>query len=406
MSLGLPDHLAREAGARALAAGAHAAGLAALCFALANVVIAAIASGEGADYLTVLAIVPMAGLIVVLSRRRTLTTTIAYLVVGSLSTYFYTWALLQQTPSYHDTSLFVFALPVIAMSLVGGAGTGALVGVLWCSLGFALAQAMVLLAALAAGRLYAPNAVSMSAYLVAVVVLLVEAYSRHGRRRSQAAIYRAVRRGQLIRLRQELARGYAAELHDATVSELIAIAGSPPGPLTARLRDRIEADLVALGEDRLGRPDAGRDRLAGVLRPGSGLHQAVEAARDEGLSIEVTGDPDALDRVSEERARALGLAVRQCLLNVLRHSGTSAAEIAVEAAGSRLTVLVVDSGRGFVETDADGDRLGLRHSVRGRIERVGGEVTIWSAPGAGTTVMLSVPCRSEGLPAGDQELVS
>jgi signal transduction histidine kinase len=83
--------------------------------------------------------------------------------------------------------------------------------------------------------------------------------------------------------------------------------------------------------------------------------------------------------------------VRQCLVNVLRHSGSAVAEIAISASESSVSVLVVDSGRGFTTSTATADRLGLRNSVHDRIERVGGSVTIWSSPDIGTTVMMLVP---------------
>ncbi|MDQ1580828.1 MAG: hypothetical protein QOD05_1603, partial [Microbacteriaceae bacterium] len=77
--------------------------------------------------------------------------------------------------------------------------------------------------------------------------------------------------------------------------------------------------------------------------------------------------------------------------NVLRHSGSPAADVAIAASESEVSVLVADSGRGYVQSDDHADRLGLRNSVHDRIARVGGRVTIWSAPDVGTSVMLLVP---------------
>jgi len=54
-------------------------------------------------------------------------------------------------------------------------------------------------------------------------------------------------------------------------------------------------------------------------------------------------------------------------------------------------VMVIDSGSGFVEQSVGGDRLGLRQSIRGRIEGVGGSVQVWTTPGVGTSVSLTVP---------------
>jgi signal transduction histidine kinase len=51
----------------------------------------------------------------------------------------------------------------------------------------------------------------------------------------------------------------------------------------------------------------------------------------------------------------------------------------------------MDSGAGFDLGSVPDDRIGLRTSIRGRIEQEGGTVRIWSQPGVGTTVVLSVP---------------
>jgi signal transduction histidine kinase len=51
----------------------------------------------------------------------------------------------------------------------------------------------------------------------------------------------------------------------------------------------------------------------------------------------------------------------------------------------------VDAGSGFEEAETGDDRLGLRQSVRRRIELVSGTVQVWSTPGRGTSVMIRVP---------------
>ena len=394
MSLGLPSHLARATNSKALAAASHSGGLVCLAAALANVIISGLTHQNDGYWLTLVALLPMAALLYLLSRNRTLALTVAYLAIGAACTYLYTVTLLSLTPSYLDTNLFVIALLVVAMTLVGGVGSGALIAVLWASLGFALAEAAVCLAAITAGREFKPDAISLGAYLLMIAVLIFDGAVRSGRGIPQSTIHRAIREDQAMHIRHELALESAAELHDNTISELVTIANSTPGPLRPALRERMEADLHQLGRDRATDPPAnGAEGLSDVWLE-SELFAAVELVRDEGLTVEVSGKTAALGRLSEERRRALGLAVRQCLMNVLRHSGSAAADVAISASTREISVLVVDSGRGFVESETSVDRLGLRHSVHERIERVGGSVTIWSSPDVGTTVMLVVPCDS------------
>lgn len=428
MSFGLPTHLATQANSHAIADASQWGGVVCLSAALATVLLSA-ATGAGTHFgaglwPTVIALLPMLVLLVVLRRLRTVLMTVLYLAVGAFGTLLYALTLLTRTPEFHDTRLLVFALPVIAMIAVGGAGSGALAGVLWSTLGYVLGEAAVLVAATIAGRAFLPDLVSLLIYVLLVSLMTLEAIGGSARHTPQAMIHRAVRDVHLWQVRHQLAVQFASDLHDEALSDLIAIASTEPGALPPLLRRNLERDLADLGRDATGqRPHHSREDGAGV----SEVHRAVEQSRDDGLSISVSGDSHLLDALTPEQDRALGLAVRQCLVNVLRHAGTSEADLAISGAEGEVSIMVVDAGRGFrpeASVGAQGggapgggaqgrgargggaafgsaaaggapaagasDRLGLRASVRERIEAVGGTVTIWSNPGVGTTVLLTI----------------
>lgn len=405
MSLGLPSHLARPANARALASAATWAALACLGAALVNIVVAALRSAGSSSWVTVVALMPMVALLILLARHRTTLLTVAYLAVGAVCTYFYVLTILTGTAAYLDTNLFVVALPVVALTLVGGTGSGSLVGILWATCGFVLAECAVFLAAATVGREFRQDAISLGAYLLLVGILVFDGLTRGSRSRTQSLIHRSVRDARLIELRRELLADSTAELHDTVLSELLAVAATEPGPLSARLRGRIESDLRSLGpgaDPASGGTDPSEPPAGGASRSraadvwfASELQQAIELARDEGLAVDVSGDREALAELDATRRQALGLAVRQCLVNVLRHSGSPTAEVAITSSADAVSVMVADAGRGFVPSATAGDRLGLRHSVHERIERVGGTATVFSSPDIGTTVLLAVPKASE-----------
>ena len=64
--------------------------------------------------------------------------------------------------------------------------------------------------------------------------------------------------------------------------------------------------------------------------------------------------------------------------------------------------MVVDNGRGFEPQTVADDRLGLRSSVTDRIRAHGGSVRVWSTPGHGTSVLLSVPSAEPGEAVADE----
>ena len=396
MSLGLPSHLSRAANSKALAVAARWAALVCLVMAIVNIAISTVGGTTGVgSWISTLVLLPMILLLLLLSRGRTVALTVAYLLVGAVCTFLYVYLLFESTPTYRDTNLFVVALPVVAMTLVGGTGTGALAGILWATLGFALAEAAVLLGASAAERVFRPDAISLGAYLLLVGILAFDGLTRGTRSRPQSAIHRAVRDARLVDLRRELLAESTADLHDTVLSELAAVAATESGELPQRLRARIESDLRALG-GAAPPADASPSTVPadGDSWYGSELRRAIEDARDEGLAVDVSGDREAVARLTDDSRRAVGLAVRQCLVNVLRHSGSATAEVAVSSGDRSVSVMVVDGGRGFAVASTSADRLGLRQSVHDRISKVGGTVTVYSSEDVGTTVIMTLPTEA------------
>jgi signal transduction histidine kinase len=90
-------------------------------------------------------------------------------------------------------------------------------------------------------------------------------------------------------------------------------------------------------------------------------------------------------------AEAVLAAVRACLENVVRHSGATVAEVELISDNRQVTVMVTDRGEGFDPSVVPADRLGLRSSVAERMAAVGGTAKVFSAPGQGTSVILSAP---------------
>ncbi|HET8795027.1 MAG TPA: histidine kinase, partial [Arthrobacter sp.] len=67
----------------------------------------------------------------------------------------------------------------------------------------------------------------------------------------------------------------------------------------------------------------------------------------------------------------------------------------IEASAGQVDVFIRDRGDGFVLDDIPADRLGVRESIIGRMQRHGGTATISSKAG-GTEVCLSLKSEPEG----------
>ena len=84
--------------------------------------------------------------------------------------------------------------------------------------------------------------------------------------------------------------------------------------------------------------------------------------------------------------------VQEALTNVRKHSGATAATVRVTQDNGTVTFVVEDDGRGFDATEELSDRGGFGlHSMRQRMEMIGGTLSTDSASGRGTRVVAELP---------------
>lgn len=398
MSLGLPGHLVQATLSRALARSSHWFGLVCLVGALVSVGVLSLTHLATRPWIAVISVLAMGLALVLLARHRTVPITIAYLLLGAGCVYLYSVTVLGMPDIFPSSDIFLVSLPKMAMIMVGGAGSSALVGVLWSTAGFLLAEAMVALAVLHTQVSYSPDVFTICTYLGLVGMMLFDGFARRTGRAAQSSIHRAVRDDQSRLLRDDFANRAIARMHDTTLEQLVALSRARPGTLRSDLRSGIRETLRTLNDKNwLADVD-----VRAVERPAgadawlsSAVCTAIERCRDRGLVVDVSGDRSALSRLAAAADRDLGLAVQQCLVNVILHAGIVSAEVVIDSDADSVSVMVIDAGRGFTEADTGSDRLGLRQAVRHRIEQLGGSVNVFSRPGAGASVLLTLPAAAQ-----------
>jgi signal transduction histidine kinase len=77
------------------------------------------------------------------------------------------------------------------------------------------------------------------------------------------------------------------------------------------------------------------------------------------------------------------------MINAAKHSG-AAASVYVEVEDEQVTAFVRDQGIGFERERVPGDRRGIVDSIKGRMERNGGNALVLTRPGEGTEVRLTI----------------
>jgi len=89
--------------------------------------------------------------------------------------------------------------------------------------------------------------------------------------------------------------------------------------------------------------------------------------------------------------------VQEALTNVLRHAGATQVRVTLGESDAGLQLSVRDNGRGFDPGGVPPGHHGLL-GMRYRIESLGGQLELHSAPGAGTLVLARLPAQAPQAP--------
>jgi signal transduction histidine kinase/phage shock protein PspC (stress-responsive transcriptional regulator) len=194
------------------------------------------------------------------------------------------------------------------------------------------------------------------------------------------------------RIREEERGEIAAHLHDSVLQTLAMIQRSGGDPQRmASLARRQERELRRWLFE--GRAEEDASTLSGAL--GAAVARLEEA---HAISIELVRVGDA---PLTPATAGLVAAMREAVGNAARHAEVTTVAVFVEVGADEVVAYVRDRGRGFDAAAVADDRSGIRHSIRGRLERRGGRATLTTAPGEGCEWELAVPLDAPG-DAGDK----
>ncbi|GAA2311878.1 ATP-binding protein [Nonomuraea roseoviolacea subsp. roseoviolacea] len=184
------------------------------------------------------------------------------------------------------------------------------------------------------------------------------------------------------RIRQEERAEVAAMVHDSVLHTLTLIQRVAHDPReVVRLARAQERDL----RNWLYQPAQDADAtLAAAVR-----RIAAEEEDAHGVAIEVVCVGD-MDIDAGGRLAAMLKASRQAMVNAAKYSESPTISVYAEVEGDEATIFVKDRGKGFDLDAVPLDRMGIRESIIGRMERHGGTARVRTEPGEGTEVMLTM----------------
>jgi signal transduction histidine kinase len=211
---------------------------------------------------------------------------------------------------------------------------------------------------------------------------------------------------QLLLAQEEERKKISRELHDVIAQTLTSI--------NARLASlkqgatRTTSDLargIGQTQELVRRSVEIVHRFARDLRPAvlddvgliPALHTFMKQFRAEtGVRVSLSAFA-GVDHVGGDKRTVLYRVAQEALNNVARHAQASRADVKIHRLDGAIRMRINDDGKGFptehVLHGRKKSRLGLI-GMRERVEMVGGDFTIQSAPGKGTTVLVKIPLPS------------
>ena len=250
-------------------------------------------------------------------------------------------------------------------------------------------------------ELYRWRVVAVVLFCVLQTSLIVALLINRAKRRVAETAARGFHR-RLIRAHEEERARLARELHDDVTQRLARLAIDaaqverlPSAPAVSETMGGLREGLVRLSEDI--------HALSYQLHPSTledlGLVAALKAecerfARQESIPVDVK-PCEIPELVPPETALCLFRVAQEALRNVGRHAKARTVEVSLRSLDGGLQLALCDDGVGFDPAlERAGPHLGLA-SMYERVQLLGGELDLESAPGHGTTILAWVPLKEK-----------
>jgi signal transduction histidine kinase len=195
-------------------------------------------------------------------------------------------------------------------------------------------------------------------------------------------------RARIIAAADEARRQLERDLHDGAQQRFV-LASLTLKRAATRARGTPAEALLAEAFEHL------QQGLAELRDLAHGMHPAVLSSRGLAAALEDLASRSPLpvelhvtrDRVAPAVEAAIYFTIAEALTNVVKHAHATHARVAVDIADDTVAAEIADDGIGGADTAAG---LGL-HGLAGRLDAIGGKLTIHSPRGGGTLIRARAP---------------
>ncbi|HET9851352.1 MAG TPA: GAF domain-containing sensor histidine kinase [Candidatus Limnocylindrales bacterium] len=199
--------------------------------------------------------------------------------------------------------------------------------------------------------------------------------------------------GERLRISRDLHDGIIQSIYAVSLSleEAVELVASDPENAADRVDRAIDRLHTTISDIRTFIVGLGTETGMGLAETVHSMAQELLGGTGVALESELGGAAEVERRLPAEAIHELVQIAREAVSNVGRHSGASHAELRLAADADGATLTIEDDGRGF-DPEA---RLGSGHfglaNLRDRAAAISGTLSIESAAGRGTRIIVRLP---------------
>jgi signal transduction histidine kinase len=200
-------------------------------------------------------------------------------------------------------------------------------------------------------------------------------------------------RQRLVKAQDQERRRLERNIHDGAQQQLVALAVKVrlAKGLLGKDSERFGQLMTQVGQEATAALEDLRDLARGIYPPllaDQGLVAALRSqARKAAVPVEV--EAEGISRYPQDAEAAVYFCVLEALQNVAKYAGANRAQVRLAEEAGALAFEVHDDGSGF-DPAGRGYGSGLQ-GMADRLSALGGQLTVDSTPGRGTTVRGAVP---------------
>lgn len=191
----------------------------------------------------------------------------------------------------------------------------------------------------------------------------------------------AVSRARAAKAQREETARLDALIHDDVMSVLVTARSGADVKALPAYAEHALAEVSQLAKDRA---------IAGATTTIGTLTARLRAGMRRRPRGSVSTRIESSEPIASAAASAMTEAAAEAMRNATKHAPGAALDVLFESDAERVRLVLSDDGPGFDPNSVGPTHLGIRTSIKRRMDLVeGGSAAIVSAPGAGTTVTLT-----------------